>query len=99
MKKLIQTVVFCYAMVAVFAGASAQEISPTGDEGFMTAINIKERKMMISDRVYRVALSARLIGMDGKKMLLENIEPGAGVTFELDKETNDLTDLTIIAYP
>ncbi len=96
-KRIRVLMVACLIVLSGTSAIAAQKAAD--DDGYLTAIHAAERKMIISDKLYRVALAARLVSQDGKKMALEDVQPGAAIKFKLDEETKDIIDLKIIAYP
>lgn len=67
--------------------------------GAIYAINLKERKLVLEDQVYRVALKVTISDASENKMAFSELEPQYYVAYQLDSATGDIVDIVTLAKP
>ncbi len=63
------------------------------------AINFKERKLVLDDQIFRVALKATISDVDNSKMSFSELEPQYYVAYRLEPATGDIIDIVTVAKP
>ncbi|MEM8500599.1 MAG: hypothetical protein AAF542_21475 [Pseudomonadota bacterium] len=84
------------------APISAQETKPAHSDwptAAIYAINLQERKLVLDQKVFRVALKATVLDTDNSKMAFSELEPQYYVAYRLEAATGDIVDIVAVAKP
>ncbi len=63
------------------------------------AINLNERKLVLDNQIFRVALKASISDADNNNMAFGELEPKYFVAYRLEAGTGDIVEVVTLARP